>query len=350
MATQVLSRRLTRGKAAKQLRPKRQKKSRGHSRPRRRCLDRGAPARAGRAALPGGSNHRAAASAERSESHAPGAEAVISQTNQDSIDPTQAPTEQAPEVSELERKRSELSAIESELDSQERVLARLQAEMLPFEALYFRKLGIRFARLDEIEARIAEIHAKARPEDGEAQAAAHRARDRANRSRRAIPTRRRKGKFNPPLPLKRLYRSVARRVHPDLGETIADCQVRERLMAHANRAYRAGDERRLLAVIREYEFCPEVVKGEGTPADLVRVIRKIAQSRTRLEEIREEMDRVHGSDLYQFKQAVEAREKQGKDFLAEVVAKVNTRISFALLRLQNLRAAVRQGLAEDHGI
>lgn len=286
------------------------------------------------------SRRRATNSPPRAESQARPAQPGFSRSWRDLLESGHPFAEYPPEERELRQKRTELSVIESQLAGQQRLLSRLQAEMLPFEVRYFRKVGIRCARLDEIEARIAEIHASVRPEDAAAQDAALRARERANRSQRALARRSEKEKIDPPPALKRLYHAVARRVHPDLGESAADRHVRERLMAHANRAYESGDERRLCAIVREYEFCPETVKGEGTPADLVRVIRKIAQSKERLEEIREEMERVQSSDLYRFKLLVESKAKQGRDLFADVVARVNTRIAASLLRLSHLEAGV----------
>jgi hypothetical protein len=260
-------------------------------------------------------------------------------------EPEPAPGLHAPEELELKRKRAQLSVLEAELARQENQLSRLRAELHPFESRYFRKVGIRCAKLDEIEARIAELHASIHPDDMAAQETARRARERANRSRREVLERRGALGLDPPAALKRLYRIVARRVHPDLGETAADRQVRERLMAHANRAYQSGDERRLRAIISEYEFCPETVKGEGTPIDLVRVIRQIAQARGRTKEIQEELEKVRSSELFRFKLLVDSQARHGRDLFADAVAAVNTRIAGALLKLKHLETSpsARQG-------
>jgi hypothetical protein len=340
--THALSGRLSRGKKGKPLRPS---KLAGRSGARRTRLRRRASGRAHTSATRRASNQPAATSAPRTESRAPNGKPEFPQRWREFPAPGHALADFAPEERELRQKRTELCAVESELAVQQSQLSRLQSEMLPFEARYVRRVGIRCARLDAVEARIAEIHASVRPEDPAAQDAARQARERANRSRRAILRRTQKEKVDPPPALKRLYRAVARRVHPDLSGSAADRQLRERLMARANRAYASGDEPRLQAIVREYEFCPETVQGEGTPADLVRVIRKIAQSQERLQEVRDEMEKIRSSDLYRFKLLVEAKAKQGRDVFAEVVAAVNTRIAAALLRLKNLEAAIRQGAA-----
>jgi len=331
------SRRLASGKRVK---PARGKKCRGRSQPRpKSCLRRALPVPSAQAAawrtagnrpvllpLPSGSNRR------NSEAAPPG-------QWRDGAEFDRAPSDRTPEAQELKRKRAQLAVLESELARQERLLSRLRAELAPFEARYFRQVGVRCAKLDEIEARIAEAYASIYPDDMVAQDAACQARKRASRSRSEILRRRPARNFDPPPALKRLYRAVARRVHPDLGGTPADRSVRERLMAHATKAYQSGDERRLRAIVSEYEFCPETVMGEGTPIELVRVIRRIAQARVRCEEIQEEMDRVRSSELFRFMGLVESQTRRGRDLFADAVAAVKARIAAARLKLAHLEAA-----------
>lgn len=255
----------------------------------------------------------------------------------------------SPEEKELRRKSAQLGVLEGELARQELRLANLRAEMLPFEARYYRRIGIRCARLDQLEAEIAEIESRLHPENQGKHVRARRARERAERSRAAVRRKLSDGRFNPPKALKRLYRAVARRVHPDFGEDSTDRDLRERLMAHANRAYRRCDERRLRAIVSEYEFGPEVVRGEGTPLSLVRVIRKIALVRGRLGEIEEEMEQTRTSDLYRFKTRVEASEKKGRDLFSEVAKAVNESIAKARQKRRNLGAAARAAAqSADH--
>ena len=255
-----------------------------------------------------------------------------------------------PEQKELRRKRAQLAVFEGELTRQELRLANLRADMLPFEERYYRRIGMRCARLDQIEAEIAEIEARLHREDAAAQEWARRARERAEESRAAVRRKMSEPGAKPPTALKRLYRAVARRVHPDFGEDPTDRDLRARLMAHANRAYQRCDERRLRAIVSEYEFGPEVVRGEGTPLELVRVIRKIALVRGRLGEIVDEMEQTRSSDLFRFKARVECGAKQGRDLFAEVVAAVNARIAKARQKRNHLAAAAKADAHAPEGI
>lgn len=335
--TRVLSRRLARGKKRK---PSRRKLSRSQKRPARKSLRAGLAERATNDTALGKAGDRSAAFALPTALDGQGREAAsLGKRWGEFAGHRHTTSDRAPEERELKRKLAELSLLESELARQERDLSHLRAELLPFQERYFRKVGVRFAKLDEIEARIAEAYAAIHEDDLAARDAARRARERANRSRREILQRNDSEGFDPPPALKRMYRAVARRVHPDLGESDADRRVREHLMANANRAYQSGDERRLQAIVTEYEFCPEIVKGEGTPAELVRVIRKIARAKGRFEEIQEEMERVRSSDLHRFKLVVERKAKQGRDVFADAVAAVEQRIARALAKLRQLEAS-----------
>ncbi|MDE3135723.1 MAG: hypothetical protein KGL59_04065 [Acidobacteriota bacterium] len=252
-----------------------------------------------------------------------------------------------PEQKELRRKCAQLAVFEGELARRELRLANLRADMLPFEERYYRRIGLRCAKLDQLEAEIAEIEARLHREDSAAQEWARRARERAEESREALRRKLSGNAARPPVALKRLYRAVARRVHPDFGEDPSDRDLRARLMAHANRAYQRCDERRLRAIVSEYEFAPEVIRGEGTPLELVRVIRKIALVRGRLSEIDEEMESTRSSDLFRFKTRVESGAKRGRDLFAEVVAAVSSRIAKARQKRNLLAAAAKAARDRD---
>src|SRR5207249_2115239 len=95
--------------------------------------------------------------------------------------------------------------------------------------------------------------------------------------------------FQPSEPLKTLYRTVAKRVHPDLT-TDAQARIRRTaLMAEANGAYAAGDICRLQAILDQWDNAPDTVEGTGVGAELIRVIRKIAQVEQRLRDIAAEV-------------------------------------------------------------
>ena len=107
-------------------------------------------------------------------------------------------------------------------------------------------------------------------------------------------------------------------------------------MAAANLAYEQGDEARLRKILHDYESSPEVVQGEGTAAELVRAIRKIAQARNRIIEIGTEAELLIQSDLYKLMQKAEEAKEQGRDLLNEMVEMVEGQITRARERLQQV--------------
>ena len=242
---------------------------------------------------------------------------------------------QTPEDRELSRKLYELSELETELAQRELDLATLQAELHTFEAKYIRIVGIRYTELDEIEAQIAEAEARLKPKDNKIQEEAAQARDQAQASAQAagIAQEPREEKFSPSESLKKLYREVAKCIHPDLATDEKERTRRQQLMADANRAYEEGDEAKLRAILAEWESSPESVEGEGTAAELVRVIRKIDQVEKRLRVIETEITQLEESDLYQLKTKVEAAENEGRDLLAEMASRVEEEITSASERL-----------------
>jgi hypothetical protein len=242
-----------------------------------------------------------------------------------------------PEDQELARKLDEQGALEADLAERELRSANLRAELGAFERRYLHFVGSRYAELDEWKAQIAEKIAREQPGNERAQQAAREARARAGDTKSAAGEKAalEPRAFESSPEMKRLYREVAKRIHPDLTSDRDDRAKRQQLMAEANQAYEQGDETRLSKILTEYECSPEAVKGEGAGAELVRVIRRTSQVRSRLAEIEAETQELLRSDLYQLKSRVDEAEKSGRDVLKEMIAKVEEQIALAKQRLEN---------------
>jgi hypothetical protein len=76
-------------------------------------------------------------------------------------------------------------------------------------------------------------------------------------------------------PLRRLYREVAKRVHPDLTLDDEDRSRRQRLMAEANQAFEAGDLARLTKLFELTGLKPEQSHAAGHGSDIIRETRKV---------------------------------------------------------------------------
>lgn len=216
----------------------------------------------------------------------------------------------SPEDEELERKKLELSGLETELVQKELDLTTLTAELNNFEREYTRIIGSRYAELERIEEQITEYMAYLET-----------SRD-----------------FRPSDSLKKLYREVAKRIHPDLVTDEAEKIRRQQLMVEANQAYESGDEEKLQAILQNWESSPESVQGEGIAAELIRVIRKISQCRQRLSEIEKEIQLLEETDLYQLRDRVFSARELGQDLLADMARHLDEQISEAQQRLNELKA------------
>jgi hypothetical protein len=254
---------------------------------------------------------------------------------------TETKHRKTPEEEELNKKLAELGELESELTQRELDLVTLHGELRAFEIRYLRIIGTRYAELDDIEAQIAELQVRLTPKDKHLQNHAEKARTKAQESAQAaedIQEQFKQDRFTPSESLKKLYREVAKSIHPDLANDEEERIRRQRLMAEANRAYEEGDEARLESILHEWETSPDFVKGEGVGADLIRVIRMIAQVQERLRVIDTEIAQLKQSDLCQLKIRVEEAENEAGDLLEEMASQLDEEIVIAKQKLKEMKA------------
>lgn len=241
-----------------------------------------------------------------------------------------------PEQEELDKKLSELAALEVELCKRELELATLRAELADFERRYLSTLGPLYAELDDLEAQIAEATARSHSGDPAAQQAAAAARAQADQSARVAEESAHladRPEFHASATLRDLFREAAKAMHPDRADNDDDRARRHTAMVRANAAYEAGDEQQLRTILREWHSNPERVQGDGPGAELVRTIRKIARCADRLQAIRAEINEHQQSDLAALKTKVAEAAQQGRDLVAEMVSMTQTAIKQAWYRL-----------------
>jgi hypothetical protein len=130
---------------------------------------------------------------------------------------TQIVKRQMPEECELAKKRAVLAALEERLAEHELELATLQAELHEFEQPYLRTVGAKYAEFDEIAAQVAEARACLFPGNQSAWQEAEQARAQAPESAGAVAkaaSTQPREKFKPSDEIKKLYREIARQLHP----------------------------------------------------------------------------------------------------------------------------------------
>jgi DnaJ-domain-containing protein 1 len=218
----------------------------------------------------------------------------------------------SPELEELQRKAEELSALEADLVQGELDLATTHGELQNFEREYQQIIGTRYAELERIEIQIAEYMAYLE----------------SNRD------------FKPSEDIKQVYRQVAKLIHPDLTTDPQQKIARQQLMTEANQAYEDGNIDRLREILRSWESRPEAVEGEGIGAELIRIIRKIAQCRDRLRAIQEEIAAIRETELYQLQLAVNSAKENGENLLAAMAQDIDDQIALAQQELKVLKEKI----------
>jgi hypothetical protein len=233
-----------------------------------------------------------------------------------------------PEEQELDRKRVEYASLQSELIDRETELATLAAELHAFEIRYLEEVGPRMAWLDELVAERIAYEARRTPTDQEKQEEARQAREqaeetaRANRSAHQEAESARKETVSEDL--KKLFRELCRKFHPDLTTDEAEKRRRTGLMQEINAAFAAGDEDRLREILAGAAGDDSL--GDGVVAELIRIIRKIAAIRDRIEKVASEIENLENGDLAQLRQQIEEAEDEGEDPFETIRANLDAQI------------------------
>ena len=238
----------------------------------------------------------------------------------------------------------ELAQLTQDVAELELELATAQGEVAEFTRRYYEVVGRRMVELDALQARLAREEAQRAPENPDIRARANEKQQKAEQSSRERerftqasadePT-----VFRPSSDVKRLFRQIAQKIHPDRAKDEADRAWRTQLMSEANRAYRAGDETALhevAALWQEGHQGRRDAPGENiavSPAPTL--LRLVERMRARLLEIDRELQKLFGSKLYELFIATRQARRQGRDLLAEMAE----RLDYTLNQLHQQLAA-----------
>lgn len=234
-----------------------------------------------------------------------------------------------PEEEELQLKKLELAAIETQIAALQLALDTLQADLGGLSDRYLRTVGLKYAELDAIEAEISCIIAECQPDDVIARATARESQRRAEHSHRETrdaQARPERPAFHPAAEFQDLYRNLVKRVHPDLARDLMDRDRREHLMKAANQAYRDGDTVALQRLLDGLDHDPEAADADDIGIRLVKLIRRIATAKQRISELQIELAAVKRSDAAQLRVKVDEAASQGRDLLSELVQEVELEI------------------------
>jgi hypothetical protein len=252
-----------------------------------------------------------------------------------------------PGAEELVRRRAQLQVLSRQLLDRERGLAAFSGELHAFETTYRKALGARYARLDEL-AELLDESAERVVEDGEPGPDDIGPAERypgqglpggqnwawGEREPEKEPERR--AVVNEDA--RRLFRQLARLIHPDLAGDPQERERRTNLMVAANDAYEQGDVAALERLLEDWHASPEAVTGSGAAAELERTLRRIAQVEASITRIDEELAELDASAMGWLRRRVEKAAREGWDLLAHMVRELDRQIGEAQLELDRREA------------
>jgi hypothetical protein len=233
------------------------------------------------------------------------------------------------EEQELNERREELADIEARLAGREMDLANLLSDLRSFEGRYLSVVGGRYDELAGIEKEIAKIQGL----DFDDEASASLADDEVGCGQ---------NRFHSDK-LKKLYREVARKFHPDLTGCPAERRHRHQLMVEINRAYESGAEDRLQELLEAGAGFEAVDAGGPMSAEMILLVRRLAEARQQLGKIESDIEEIEASEIYKLKLRVENAESMGVDLFADLISQVDRQIRKAKNRLEHLQGVMMTG-------
>jgi hypothetical protein len=232
--------------------------------------------------------------------------------------------------------RARLAALELQVAARESELDAFKGELQTLQDRYLADIGPLYAELDSLESTLeqAEIRAGLRPppldldedeENGEP-ADPDAADGCSNRS-------------TPSVDLKKIFRDVARAVHPDRARDDRARYRRHSLMAEANRAYAERDEDRLRLILRTWEHSTDATVEDGAEDEEQRVPRRLGILGDRLVEIEAEFADLRASAIARLKRRIDETAAQGWDLFGEMQRQVRREIERAKARIEKAQRA-----------
>lgn len=228
-----------------------------------------------------------------------------------------------------ERLRARAADIEATLTARSHELARAQAELRVFEIGYRQQVGLLHEELDDLEAAIAEAELGEMAKDEDTTQSASKGAETGRPEAQARYT---------SDAVRRLFRDVAKIIHPDLARDDHSRDRRHSLMVEANRAYELGDEERLRSILHAWHRSPEAVPGTDPEATWQRLLRRVAQLEEELESVGNELSALKLSPLWQLKAMVDEAAERGRDLVGDMVARLKRDIMVARNRLDAMKS------------
>jgi hypothetical protein len=251
----------------------------------------------------------------------------------------------------LTRLRAELAQAHTELIEAEAELADRLAEINAFEFEFEARVGYLIDNLEGLEAEIQRYTERIQiARNKQIFGQAHVSVD--HQYQRAWQTPPPSAPTPPPQPLdpageaevKRLYRQLARRFHPDLALDEADRVRRTEKMAAINDAYAARSLVELVALAGEPDTFIDTGRASGqTETQLAQALQaELTRCQSRLREIEKELRNLRYRPSVELSIEVKLARRRGRDLLAEMAAELEQKIARKAAERDMLKAQFDQ--------
>ena len=238
----------------------------------------------------------------------------------------------------LARLRAELAQVQDELIDAETDLADQMVDIRAFEAEFEARAGFLMTQLADLEAEVNDYLDRIQQRRNKGVFGSdYRSADEQFRRTWERPA---LAKPEPPPPppspatqaqIKKLYRQLARRFHPDLAAGESDRAYRTERMTAINDAYAARSLTELMMFAAEMERTavsrPSRLPGQ-TDGDMIKALQdEIRRCRRRLRQIDLERQTLHNRASVEMALEAKLAQRQGRDLLAEIAADLEKKIA-----------------------
>ena len=148
--------------------------------------------------------------------------------------------------------------------------------------------------------------------------------------------------FRPDQEARKLFRALARKIHPDLADDFEDRRLRHELMSEATRAYRARDHRRLQWLLEHWDASPSLAKGRDIDSRIERTNQQIAWERYRIQDLNHEIAGLGASSSAEIMREAQEATRQGRNLVAEMRNRVLSDLVQAKSQLRKAEEAIQE--------
>lgn len=255
-------------------------------------------------------------------------------------------TRVGPSGNETEQLQNRMAELRRALDERTSTLARAKTGLESFRVRYVQEVGHLHEQLDEVLEALADAELEIQLEGQDAASARATTPDAstsggadasaAESDSSSATTEDDAPKYTSDA-IRKLFRDVAKTIHPDLSHDEDARDQRHALMVAANRAYALGDLDELQRILDLWEGSPEAVVGSGPEAARERLVRSLARLEAQLTACDEELAELAETPLWRLKTMVDEASAQGKNLMADMVRRLQREILAARNRLDAIR-------------